>query len=50
MGWDQGQSKSGQFISPTDLRHIVDSLPDPLLIADTRGLIRFANPASSTIG
>jgi len=49
MGWDQGQSKSGQFISPTDLRHIVDSLPDPLLIADTRGLIRFANPASSAL-
>ncbi len=49
MGWDQGQSKSGLFISPTDLRHIVDSLPDPLLIADTRGLIRFANPASSAL-
>ena len=49
MGWDQGQSKSGQYVSPTDLRHIVDSLPDPLLIADTRGLIRFANPASSAL-
>lgn len=49
MGWDQGQSKSGQYISPTDLRHIVDCLPDPLLVADTRGIIRFANPASSAL-
>lgn len=49
MGWDQGQSKSVQYVSPTDLRHIVDSLPDPLLVADTRGSIRFANPASATL-
>lgn len=47
MGWEQGQSKAVQYISPTDLRHIVDCLPDPLLVADTRGLIRFANPASA---
>ncbi|MBS2038807.1 EAL domain-containing protein [bacterium] len=47
MGWDQGQSKAQLYVSPTDLRHIVDCLPDPLLVADTRGLIRFANPAAA---
>ncbi|MFN8607663.1 MAG: EAL domain-containing protein [Vulcanimicrobiota bacterium] len=36
-----------QYVSPTDLRHIVDCLPDPLLVADTRGLIRFANPSAA---
>lgn len=49
MGWETGPGRQAQFVSATDLRHLVDGLPDPLLVADARGLIRFANQAASQL-
>lgn len=44
MGWDKNRTAALPLvIHPTDLRSLIDSLPDPLIVADGRGLIRFAN-------
>jgi diguanylate cyclase (GGDEF)-like protein len=46
-GWDlQAIPRSKVWVGATDLRHLVDGNPDPLWVADARGLIRFANPAA----
>jgi len=37
------------WVSASDLRNLVDGLTDPLLVADSRGLIRFANQAATSI-
>ena len=44
MAWDKNRVAAlPQVVHPTDLRSLIDSLPDPLIVADGRGLIRFAN-------
>ncbi|MBT9584977.1 EAL domain-containing protein [bacterium] len=49
MGWEHGQDRGAQWVSATDLRHLVDGMPDPMLVADVRGLIRFANAAAALL-
>ena len=50
MGWDKSRATALPLVvHPTDLRSLIDSLPDPLIVADGRGLIRFANPPAGSL-
>lgn len=46
MGWDL---EPGTYISPTDLRNLVESLPDAVLVADRRGVLQYLNPAARVL-
>lgn len=47
QAWETPSSiRSDLWVGATDLRHLIDGFPDPLWVADARGLIRFANPSA----
>jgi hypothetical protein len=49
MAWEKVRTSLPQVIHPTDLRALVDTYPDPFIVADGQGVIRFLNRQAATV-
>lgn len=49
MAWEKVRTSLPQVIHPTDLRALVDTYPDPFIVADSQGVIRFLNRQAASV-